>query len=143
MSELEANFAFGLWSNQWKPINLTDVAEYVQIQATMLNFEYDDSKGLTETILPLGIHPCNDTDIFFEPVINQKNSIPVVKQYAFCIDNLNDQKFWGNSESGIYNALQVRLAKCDSAEHNNKCKSDDEINEWLDLNGHFTFLANE
>ena len=55
--------------------------------------------------MPLGLHPCNDTDIFFEPVFNQKSFIPVVKQYSYCVDNLNDQKFWGNSDSGISNTL--------------------------------------
>ena len=92
---------------------------------------------------PLGLHPCNDTDKFFEAVINQRSFLPEMKRYAYCIDNLNEQKLWGNTDSGFANALQMRLYKCDSSVPNSKCKSDVEINDWLDQNGHLTLLAND
>ena len=50
LGDLEANFAFGLWSNQFQPINLTQVEDYVQIQALMMNYDYDSEKGQTATV---------------------------------------------------------------------------------------------
>ena len=109
----------------------------------MLNYDYDEDKGAVITTKELGLHICNDTDEFFKPDEHQASFIDVQKQYSYCIDNIKDLELWGNADSAPHNTLQVRLLKCDYAAPNNTCKTEAEINDWIDQNGHLTMLANE
>ena len=109
----------------------------------MLNYEYDEYKGVVITAKKLGLHMCNDTDEFFKPDKHQASFVEYQKLYSYCIDNIKDLELWGNQDSATYNTLQFRLLKCDQAAPNNTCKTETEINDWIDQNGHLTMLANE
>ena len=66
---------------------------------------YDPEKGQNVSIEPLGLHLCNDSDIFFEPAAHQKNFIPAAKSMGYCLDNGNDIKLKGNFNSGIASVI--------------------------------------
>ena len=66
--ELNANFAFGLWSNKFEPIDPRNVSDYVRFEADMLETSYDINTGQNITMVPLNTHICNDDDIFFKPL---------------------------------------------------------------------------
>ena len=39
--DLNANFAFGLWSNKFNPIDPRNVSDYVKFEAAMLETSFD------------------------------------------------------------------------------------------------------
>ena len=99
LEDMQANFAFGLWSNTWNPLNLTDIEDYVKLEASLVNRTYIPGVGPTVTYEPLGLHFCNGTDNFFEPLEAQEKFIPVVKATAYCLNNAANLMIWGNSDS--------------------------------------------
>ena len=102
--------------------------------------EFVPGYGVNSTVTPLGLHMCNDNDTFFEPIDHQKDALPIFKSLAHCIDNIEDLEIWGNSDSTVFQALQVRLVKCRGRD---TCKTDEEIDQFIDQNGHLIFAANE
>ena len=64
LEELQANFMFSLWSNDYKvPHNLTNIEDYVQFQATLTKNTYltEENVGAFE-VTEVPLHSCNETD---------------------------------------------------------------------------------
>ena len=65
--DLEANFAFGLWSNDFTiPYNMSLIEDYVKFQATIDTFHFDPEKGYIQAAENVALHPCSDEDKFYE-----------------------------------------------------------------------------
>ena len=65
--------------------------------------------------------------------------MPVVKMYSHCLPRIDNIKLWGNAQSKESQVIQVRLLRC---EDRKTCKSDKEIDEFIDKNGHIVMLYN-
>ena len=57
-----------------------------------------------------------------------------------CLPNPENITIYGNSEVVDFQQLTVRLVKC---KNRTTCKSDDEIDEFIDKNGNFMFIQNK
>ena len=72
---MEANFAFTLWSNTFRPslFFTEDIEDFIKIEATLNNNVYTP-EGVMRNITKLPIHNCNEQDAFFELDENQKDA---------------------------------------------------------------------
>ena len=55
------------------------------------------------------------------------------------MDNIEEIELWGNYDTSTAKTIQVRVKRCKGKE---TCKSDQEIEEFIDNNGHFSLLSN-
>ena len=83
LKDIEANFAFGLWSNDLTKVhNMSEIVDYVQFQAALENFELNPEKGYIKTIEILPMHPCTDQDEFYEPLPRFSGTTSLAKSLA-------------------------------------------------------------
>ena len=140
LKDMNSNFAFGIWSDKFEPLDMRAVSDFISLEATLVETKFDESlKALQFEIKELGLHICNDDDAFYEPVFHQKEFIPVFLSRALCFDSIDDIELWGNYDTSISQTIQVRVKRCKGKE---TCKSDEEIDEFIDRNGHLSVLSN-
>ena len=86
------------------------------------------------------MHLCDGNDFFFEPAENIANALPFILNTSYCFDNIDDLHLRGNIHSSIATGIFVRVIPCSNRD---SCKSEEEIDKFMDENGHFLMTAND
>ena len=143
LKEIEANFAFSLWSNQFVPTQFTteNIEDYIRFEVTLNHNTFADNK-LNRNVSTLSLHPCNESDVFYKPPENAKEFTPFAISTSYCLDNIGDIDIWGNFDSTNAQVIIMRVLRC-SKEERDTCKSREEIDQFMDDNGHLFITMNE
>ena len=86
------------------------------------------------------MHPCDETDLFFEPAENIAKALPFLLSTSYCFDNIDDLYLRGNFQSSIATSIYVRVIPCSNRD---SCKSEEEIDKFVEANGHFLMAMND
>ena len=79
-----------------------------------------------------GVHSVDNDDLdFFVPAKSALADIEIYGSKMRCLKDENDIMLWGNYNSPDSSNLMVVFDKCDNATSRVKCKSDEEINNWM------------
>ena len=113
--------------------------------AYLLRYENNNTETEDEwtriTYEPLAIHPCNESDVFADPIESQKkrNGIQWVRTKGFCLDNSDKISIYGNWDSIEYQSVLLQISRCTGFDY---CKDDEEYEKFR-LDSYLTILANE
>ena len=80
--------------------------------------------------------------MFFKPNENANEFTPFAIQTSYCLDDIGDIDIWGNFDSTNAKVIIWRVLRC-SKEERDTCKSTEEIDRFIDENGHFFMTINE
>ena len=142
-ADLQANFAFGLWSNDFSKIhNFDDIKDYVQLNAILISYDFTQGDFSTKQE-KLELRPCTESDEFFDPIEYQTGTASTLKQFGYCLPDSQDIEIYGNGYVQKAQMLMVKLVRCrNEIGTNSTCKTDAEIDEFIDKNGHFYWIQN-
>ena len=97
---------------------------------------------MTSIEAPIALHPCTEIDgaTFFPPVKNLEDAALFLLKTSTCMDNIGELDIWGNFDSTDAQVIRVRIVRCKGRE---TCKTNEEILEFIDKNGHLLIGRNE
>ena len=112
------------------------IKDYVEFEATTEKIEYIDGEYVrTVEILPL--HPCSDSDEFFEPIQRQTRTYLFFKMFSYCLPKPGNITVQGNTYTPTFKNLAVRLVRCTNRP---TCKNLTEIDEFVNKNGEIVYF---
>ena len=139
-NETQFNIAFGLFPNtmDFTDYHHTNSDNYVEFHVSLIKAGFVDG-NIQKEMIPLETHICNSSDVFFETPNEFKAATAFIKPQMNCLDSPQNITIWGNLRNTLLQALMVRVIPCTGKD---TCKSESEINDFIDRIGHLTILHN-
>ena len=82
---MDFNVGIILWPDDWSHyIKMSDVEDYVQFEATVDHWSWDNGRVLNQTIIPIA--PCS-IDKFHEPYGPLKDVFQDAMPFAYCMSD--------------------------------------------------------
>ncbi len=76
---------------------------------------------------PIKVYKCNEFN--FEKIPDNIKKLPLNNLY--CLDNSNELNIKGDYMKEDWNYIHLNFSKCENSTYYNKCKTEEEINEYL------------
>ena len=138
--DLNFNIAFGLQPNDFSLIETDALEDYITFMAVMHNGELGPDGKFVNIQTPLKFHKCSTEEAgFYKASGNQEGFLGALMPKLFCLDNAQDITLWGNFKVTSVNTLIILPMKCMGRP---TCKSDTEIDEFIEKNGNLMIVFN-
>ena len=127
---MDFNVGIILCPDDWSHIiNMTEVEDYVQLEAAVDHWSWDNGRVLNKTMIPLV--PCS-IDKFHEPYGPLRDILLSAIPFAYCMSDHEDLVLQGSAFTEIIQSINIGLKRCTNKP---SCKNETEINEFIDRNG--------
>jgi len=118
------SFIFSLQTKEY--INYIDESIY-KVNAYLIESSLNKNGIYQFENIPIKVYKCNEFN--FEIIPEYYKNLPLNNLY--CLDNSNELNIKGDYMKEYWNYIKLNFSKCENSTYNNKCKSEEIINEYL------------